>query len=116
MSAMAKKVTVTLVDDFDNKSAADETVGFSLDGVNYEIDLASKNAEKLRGDMKSWVAAGRRVGGRRRSRSARADGVRKAIDRTQSAAIREWGRRNGYRVPGRGRIPADLLEAFRAAN
>ena len=113
---MAKKVTVTLVDDFDGEGAADETVEFALDGVNYEIDLASKNAEKLRGDMKSWVAAGRRVGGRRRSRSARADGVRKAIDRTQSAAIREWGRRNGYRVPGRGRIPADLLEAFRAAN
>ena len=56
MSAMAKKVGSTLVDDFDNKSAADETVGFSLDGVNYEIDLASKNAEKLRGDMKSWVS------------------------------------------------------------
>ena len=116
VSAMAKKVTVTLVDDFDNKSAADETVVFSLDGVNYEIDLASKNANKLRGDMKSWVAAGRRVGGRRRSRSAGADGARKAIDRRQSAAIREWGRRNGYRVSRRGRIPADLLEAFQAAN
>ena len=63
---MTKKVTVTLVDDLDGRSAADETVGFSLDGVSYEIDLASKNAKKLRGDLTPWVAAGRRIGGRRR--------------------------------------------------
>lgn len=33
---MAKKVTVTLVDDFDGSGAADETVEFGLDGVTYE--------------------------------------------------------------------------------
>ncbi|MCW2690034.1 MAG: Lsr2, partial [Mycobacterium sp.] len=67
---MAKKVTVTLVDDFDGEGAADETVEFGLDGVSYEIDLSAKNAAKLRGDLKGWVEAGRRVGGRRRGRSA----------------------------------------------
>ena len=67
---MAKKVTVTLVDDFDGEGSADETVEFGLDGVSYEIDLSSKNATKLRNDMKQWVEAGRRVGGRRRARSA----------------------------------------------
>jgi hypothetical protein len=66
---MAKKVTVTLVDDFDGAGSADETVEFGLDGVTYEIDLSTKNAAKLRGDLKQWVAAGRRVGGRRRGRS-----------------------------------------------
>ncbi len=45
---MAKKVTVTLVDDVDGEAAADESVEFSIDGVTYEIDLSSKNAEKLR--------------------------------------------------------------------
>jgi hypothetical protein len=64
---MAKKVTVTLVDDFDGEGAADETVEFGLDGVSYEIDLSSKNASKLRNDLKQWVDAGRRVGGRRRA-------------------------------------------------
>lgn len=54
---MAKKVTVTLVDDFDGSGAADETVEFGLDGVTYEIDLSTKNATKLRGDLKQWVAA-----------------------------------------------------------
>src|SRR6202000_314968 len=82
---MAKKVTVTLVDDFDGAGAADETVEFGLDGVTYEIDLSNKNAAKLRGDLKQWVAAGRRVGGRRRGRSGSGRG-RGAIDREQSAA------------------------------
>src|ERR1700743_2730581 len=66
---MAKKVTVTLVDDFDGEGAADETVEFGLDGVTYEIDLSAKNATKLRNDRKQRVEASRRVGGRRRGRS-----------------------------------------------
>ncbi|MET8431123.1 histone-like nucleoid-structuring protein Lsr2, partial [Nocardia sp. NPDC004860] len=45
---MAKKVTVTLVDDYDGKSKADETVFFSIDGNDFEIDLSNKNAGKLR--------------------------------------------------------------------
>lgn len=111
---MAKKVTVTLVDDFDGQATADETVEFGLDGVTYEIDLSAKNATKLRNDMKQWVEAGRRVGGRRRGRSAGRG--RGAIDREQSAAIREWARRNGHNVSTRGRIPADIIDAFHAAN
>jgi len=109
---MAKKVTVTLVDDFDGEGAADETVEFGLDGVTYEIDLASKNATKLRNDLKRWVEAGRRVGGRRRGRSGSGRG---AMDREQSAAIREWARRHGHNVSTRGRIPADVIDAFHAA-
>lgn len=113
---MAKKVTVTLVDDFDGEGAADETVEFAIDGVTYEIDLSSKNANKLRNDLKPWVEASRRVGGRRRGRAAAATGRgRAAIDREQSAAIREWARRNGHNVSTRGRIPADVIDAFHAA-
>lgn len=113
---MAKKVTVTLVDDFDGDGAADETVEFGLDGVSYEIDLSSKNANKLRNDLKQWVEAGRRVGGRRRGRAVAATGRgRAAIDREQSAAIRDWARRNGHNVSTRGRIPADVIDAFHEA-
>jgi Lsr2 len=112
---MAKKVTVTLVDDFDGEAAADETVQFGLDGVSYEIDLSTKNAKKLRDDLKVWVEASRRVGGRRRGRAAGPGRGRASIDREQSAAIREWARRNGHSVSSRGRIPADVIEAFHSA-
>lgn len=113
---MAKKVTVTLVDDFDGEGPADETVEFSIDGVSYEIDLSARNAKKIRDDLKQWVDAGRRVGGRRRGRPGTPGrGGRGSIDREQSAAIREWARRNGHKVSTRGRIPAEVIEAFHAA-
>ncbi len=114
---MAKKVTVTLVDDFDGEGPADETVEFSIDGVSYEIDLSAKNAQKLRDELKPWSEAGRRVGGVAawpiRGHHRRVAGP--SIDREQSAAIREWARRNGHKVSTRGRIPADVIEAFHAA-
>ncbi len=113
---MAKKVTVTLVDDFDGEGPADETVEFSIDGVTYEIDLSNKNAKKLRDEFKQWMDAGRRVGGRRRGRpGAPVRAGRGSIDREQSAAIRDWARRNGHKVSTRGRIPAEVIEAFHAA-
>ena len=114
---MAKKVTVTLVDDFDGEGPADETVEFSIDGVSYEIDLSAKNAKKIREDFKQWIDAGRRVGGRRRGRQGGNPGRgRASIDREQSAAIREWARRNGHKVSTRGRIPAEIIEACHAAS
>ena len=112
---MAKKVTVTLVDDFDGDGPADETVEFSIDGVSYEIDLSAKNAKKIREDLKQWIDAGRRVGGRRRGRSGGPSRGRASIDREQSAAIREWARRSGHKVSTRGRIPAEIIDAFHAA-
>lgn len=113
---MAKKVTVTLVDDFDGEGPADETVEFAIDGVSYEIDLSARNARNIREDFKKWIDAGRRVGGRRRGRPSGSGGRgRASIDREQSAAIREWARRNGHKVSTRGRIPAEIIEAFHAA-
>lgn len=110
---MAKKVTVTLVDDVDGEAPADETVEFGVDGVTYEIDLSSKNAEKLRNQLSTWVEHARRVSGRGSSGSGRG---RASIDREQSAAIREWARKNGHNVSSRGRIPAEVVDAFNAAN
>jgi hypothetical protein len=108
---MAKKVTVSFVDDLDGKTAAEETVAFTLDGVAYEIDLSTTNAKKLRAALQPWIEAGRRVGGRRRSSIV-------ATSRTEpreSAAIRVWAHTHGYQVARRGRIPADVVDAFRAA-
>ena len=51
---MAKRVHVMLVDDTDG-SNADETVSFALDGVSYEIDLSSHNADKLRNGFAPWI-------------------------------------------------------------
>jgi len=112
VTEMAKKVTVSLIDDFDGKQA-DGTVQFGLDGVSYEIDLSEKNAKKMREGLRPWVDAGQRIGGSRRRRAAGTGGV--SVDRSQSADIREWARKSGYEVARRGRIPAEVLDAYRAA-
>jgi len=115
---MAQKVTVTLVDDLDG-GTAEETVEFGIDGVAYEIDLSSGNAGKLRGSLADYVANARKAGGRRKvagpARRASGSG-RASVDREQNAAIREWARKNGYNVSDRGRIPAEVLDAYHKGN
>ncbi|NKS30143.1 Lsr2 family protein [Rhodococcus hoagii] len=117
---MAKKVTVTLIDDVDQNATADETVEFGLDGVLYEIDLSSDNAAKLREQLEVWVSHARKVTKSRRggksSAAAGAASSRPSVDREQSAAIREWARRNGFTVSSRGRISAEITEAYNKAH
>jgi hypothetical protein len=111
---MAQKTIVQLIDDLD-QGEADETVSFALDGASYEIDLSAANAAKMRDALAPYVANGRRAnrGGSRPVGSGRRSSGRGArSDREQLQAIREWGRKNGWTVNARGRIPADLLEAY----
>ena len=117
---MARKVQVILSDDLDENVPADETVSFSLDGTNYEIDLSDKNAEELRDAFSRYVQAARKVGrgGGRASGGgrSRATGGGGRMDREQAGAIRDWARKNGHAVSDRGRIPASVVEAYEAAH
>ncbi|WP_433578568.1 histone-like nucleoid-structuring protein Lsr2 [Nocardia brasiliensis] len=110
---MARQVVVTLVDDFDGKSNAEETVFFAVDGVSYEIDLSVRNANKLRGFFEEWTPSARKIGRVPRGKSSKA---RPASAREDSAAIREWASKNGYKVSARGRISAEVAEAYSKAN
>lgn len=115
---MAQKVQVILVDDVDG-GEADETVTFSLDGVNYEIDLSEANAESLRDSLGEWLGHARRVGGRASGR-ARSGGRAKAAAasavKTDLSAVRSWARDNGYRVSDRGRVSSEVLAAYESAH
>jgi Lsr2 len=114
---MARKVQVILSDDLDENLPADETVSFSLDGTNYEIDLAEKNARELRDAFARYTAAARKVGrGTRASGGTRTRGTGGRMDREQAGAIRDWARKNGHAVSDRGRIPASVVEAYEAAH
>lgn len=106
---MAQKVNIILIDDLDDSEAA-ETVRFGLDGSNYEIDLNEKNAKKLRDALAPYVAAGRKV------TAKRGRGASKVASTHTAREIRDWARSNGYDVPDRGRIPANVREAFEAAH
>ncbi|KAA9152420.1 Lsr2 family protein [Amycolatopsis acidicola] len=114
---MAQKVLVSLVDDLDG-SEADETVEFGLDGINYQIDLSSDNAEELRDALAQYVEHARRAGGRKRAGrpSAKPAASSASVDREQNQAIRAWARKNGYQVSDRGRIPSEVVEAYHKKN
>jgi len=106
---MASRVQVVLIDDIDGGDA-DATVAFSLEGVDYEIDLSERNAERLRAALAPYVDAGRKVtGGRPRRRSSGGSG------KGRSAKIRAWARDNGIDVNTRGRIPAEVVARYEAA-
>jgi hypothetical protein len=111
---MAQRVEVKLIDDLDGGDAA-ETVSFSLDGISYEIDLSDKHAQKLRDEFASWTGHARRsgTGGRptSRRRSASAGSTKRDL-----GAVREWARANGHQVSDRGRISAEVQEAYDKAH
>lgn len=110
---MAQKVQVLLVDDLDG-GEADETVTFALDGKTYEIDLTTANAEKLRGLLDPYTKGGRRTGGR--ATAARAKGrASTGTGNPDTAEIRAWAKENGYNVNDRGRVPAEIREAYEKA-
>lgn len=110
---MAQKVQVLLVDDIDG-GEADETVTFALDGVTYEIDLNTANADKLRDLLTPYVDSGRRTGGRAGRGRGTAKAARGAVSSSSqdTAKIRAWAKEKGYEVNDRGRVPASIRDAY----
>lgn len=112
---MAKKTIIEYVDDLDGKKVElDDLVikEFTIDGVVYRLEVRVSNAEKFDAQLAKWVGAATRVGGRKNTRAKIVGGG----SPDQTKAIREWATANGYSVSSRGRISADIVEAFEAAH
>jgi hypothetical protein len=113
MIVMAQRTVVVLVDDLDGEPA-DTTVHFGLDSREYELDLSEANAQALREAFARYIPAARKTSGGRRASAIAVEPV-KAFQGFDPAAVRAWAAGNGYTVSARGRIRAEVLEAFRAA-
>jgi Lsr2 len=105
---MAQRVTVALEDDLEG-GPADETVRFGLGGAEYEIDLNTKNAAAFRKKITPFIEHARKAG--RPGHGA----ARAAASRQRSGDIRAWAKGQGITVSERGRIPASVVEQYRAA-
>lgn len=114
---MARKIIHQLVDDIDGsvlEVGEGETVHFSLDGSAYEIDLTGEHAAQLRAALEPYLAAGRRT---QRAAIGRPAATPKRANRNpDTASIRTWAGEHGYTLSDRGRIPADVIEAYRTAH
>jgi hypothetical protein len=118
---MAQVREVRLIDDLNGSEAA-ETIDFSLDGRDYQVDLSEDNALKLRDSIAEFVAAARRAprGPRASGRGNTGGNVNKGAptrrDREQTAAIRAWAQQNGRIVAERGRVPKAIVEEYEKAH
>ena len=101
---MTRKGQILLAGDFDG-SEADGTAGFGLDGAEDEIDLNAEHSEELRSALGKYVTHARKVGG-----AARRGG------RVAGRAVRERAKAQGIDVKDRGRVPAELVAGFKAAD
>lgn len=112
---MAQKYLVQLVDDLSNEpieAGEGETISFAVDGVSYAIDLSTTNAESFRSVLSSYVAAARKADGAAKARP----GTSRPSGKADLKAVREWAASNGYTVSSRGRIPAQIQEAYALAH
>lgn len=82
---------------------AHERVVFGIDERLFEIDLSAEHADQLRTVLAPYVEAGRYLA---------AMSLHPGRVDSQSARIRDWGRRHGWKVSDKGRLPADLVRAY----
>jgi hypothetical protein len=114
---MAQKAM--LIDDLDGSEGA-ETIRYSVDGQEYEIDLSEKNAERFRSVLKEFVDASREVEQPPTLTLAPARASRRQSSggggRDDIAQIRTWAEAQGMEVNARGRIKKEIIEAYDAAH
>lgn len=109
---MAQRVHVILEDDIDQSEAV-ETVTFGLDGKNYEIDLNEENAAEFREVLAPWISHARKAKGSSTRSRRRSSG---SNDGPSTKEVREWARSKGWEVSERGRVSAEIREAYDRAH
>jgi hypothetical protein len=114
---VAERIVRQLIDDIDGSEIPDgsgESVEFSVRGVTYHIDLSATNVDKFDKALKPYVDSAEKVGNTRGRRVKATTNGKSSPE--QLTAIREWARKNGHTVSDRGRIKAEVIEAFGAAH
>lgn len=110
---MATQIIELLTDDLTGGEAT-ETIRFAYDGVEYTIDLNTKNAARLRKLLATYIDHGTRIPAATRTRR------RPAVEDTKEGRtrIREWARDTGTdpHIGDRGRIPRLVVDAYHAAH
>jgi nucleoid-associated protein Lsr2 len=118
---MAQTTIVTLVDDLTGEVAENiSTVEFALDGRTYELDLSEENSAKLHDALSQYVNVARKIGERHRrgahpGRAIKTTGRAPGYNRETLRSIREWPKTNGHNVSDRGRLPAEVVQAWETA-
>ncbi|GGW89661.1 histone-like nucleoid-structuring protein Lsr2 [Streptomyces noursei] len=111
---MAQKIVTIYTDDLTGEEAEEaKTHTIAVDGIAYEIDLGPDSYDKLMEAVGPFLSAARKTG--RIKGAGRARKVAAATSE-DTAKIRAWAKENGYEVNDRGRVPAEIREAYAKAH
>jgi hypothetical protein len=116
---MAKKEIVTLIDDLTEVEGDDvTTIEFGIDSVNYEIDLSAQNAAALRYSLEQFIKVARKKRATTTAKNSGSGGADKAAQKEFFAKVREWAKDHPEvgQVSSRGRIAANVIDAYKKAN
>ncbi|KGM18115.1 MULTISPECIES: histone-like nucleoid-structuring protein Lsr2 [Corynebacterium] len=105
---MARREVTQFFDDFDNTPLSEDevkVVDFTVNGVDYTLDLSPENSQKFDDAVQPFVQVARR-----KPRSGKR--VNRTTNPGQNKRIREWAKKNNISVSSRGRISADVIERF----
>lgn len=109
---MARVTKLVFVDDLTGDELSEdqcETVRWGMDGKRYEFDTTAERADEFRAGLEKWAQVSRVAGTNRKARTR--------VPATAPArVVREWCAQNDIDVPAKGRIPAEVREAFDAAH
>jgi len=105
---MAKTTVVITSDDLDGSTTGVSTYKFGFLGRHYEIDLGPKSFKAFEAALAPYVSAGRCQA---RHTTAQQDPGDRGYD---LAELRAWAAANGVVIGSRGRIPAAIVEQFKA--
>ena len=105
-----------LIDDLDESEGA-ETITYTVNGQDYEIDLSEENSQRFYDVLGPYIEKSRRVqrqaaptprrGDRRRSSGSGRDDIQQ---------IRAWAQSQGMGVSERGRVKKDIIDAYDQAH
>jgi hypothetical protein len=111
-----------LIDDLDGKpidAGLEHEITFSYQGADYRIDLRPTNADKIVAAFAPYINAAEKIPSVGKARvktptATKTSGSGRSAE--QLKAIRDWAGKNGFGVSPRGRIKADVIDAFDAAH
>jgi Lsr2 len=107
---------IVLMDDIDGSETA-ETITYTINGQDYEIDLSEENAQRFYDTLGTFIEKSRRVE-RQAAPTARRNGRRRGGGggRDDISQIRAWAEANGHEVSARGRIKKEVIDAYDEAH
>ena len=103
---MARREVTQYYDDLDGSPLSEsdhQAVHFSFNGTEYVLDLSKENVQRFHEVLMPFIAAAREVPADPRTR-------------VSASQIRAWARKKGMNVAQRGKIPFEVIEAYRRAN